>query len=63
MNVSKSYVTGARVRIAVIDDNQLLAGWRSLDDDEVRAEFEAARAERAAANKAALIALLRDRKA
>ena len=53
------YSFGAKARIAVVDDNQLLEGWRALDDADVRAAFEAQRKAKRERNKAALIALLK----
>lgn len=56
--VNAFYKFAAKARIALLDDNQLLEGWKALDDAEVRYAFEAQRAERRAKNKAALIAML-----
>lgn len=57
--VDTLYSFGAKARIAVVDDNQLLEGWRALDDADVRAAFEAQRKAKRERNKAALIALLK----
>lgn len=57
--VDSVYKYAALTRATLLDDNQIIEGWKALDIPEVRAAFEAQRAERRAKNQAALIALFK----